>query len=632
METVKTDGTGGGMLDFSKRLLEHRYLPAVFAIGAILVTLPALKMGLVLDDLPERAVALRPDQLPARMHETGNPADSGSFQTVLRDFFLNRSPEEMALMKNYGALPWWTPDNLNIGLWRPVSAFTHWLDYRLFPDSPALMHAHNIAWFAAVVFLITIVYRTLMGTGRAAGLAALLYLLDGNTYFPVAFVANRGFLLALFFGLMCLYEHHKWRTTKSRSGLVSSVLFLALSLFSEESGVATFAFILAYALVLEQGSFRSRALTVLPSILIIVSWRIVYEALGFGLHGVDLYIDPVHCPLQFAWGVIPRGMVVLGGQLAGVPPDFLLAVKPSLRPAFIALYGGVVVAALVVFLPWVLRDKTAAFWFTVMLLAAIPASAVAPMSKNFGFVAVGAYGLIASFVASLMTRPSRLPEWLAYRTLAWVACVLLILMHVPGAIAERVETAKATPNFFNMMDRLIDLGDLPDAENKNVIVVNLPCPFALIHVPSYKAFHHQTLPKTIRALVPGCTSFDVQRTDDKTLVVQSQGPDIFSCEDMGPIHAAYFCRTLNMSVGGAKLGKGERRVLPGLTVEVQKVSQDGLPTRVAFRFDSSLDSPGFHWLQFDWPTFSCRPFKVPFIGQSITLSGPSQERWRKPSG
>src|ERR1035441_2214180 len=274
------------ILKVLKRFLEHRHLPAALAIGAILVMLPALKIGLVADDLPQRAVELRPGQLPPRMHETGNPEDSGSFSTVLRDLFFTRSPQDMALMKNYGMLPWWTPDDLRVGLWRPVTAFTHWLDYRLFPDSPALMHAENIACFAAIVFLVTIIYRKLevtssgarlptsqltrtlappyskaAGPSWAAELAALLFLLDGNTYFPVMFVANRGFMLSLFFGLMCLYEHHQWRSTRSRSGLALFALFLALSLFANEGGASTFAFILAYALVLEPGSFRSRALT-----------------------------------------------------------------------------------------------------------------------------------------------------------------------------------------------------------------------------------------------------------------------------------------------------------------------------------------------------------------------------------
>jgi hypothetical protein len=608
------------ILNVLKRFLEHRHLPAILAIGAILVMLPALKIGLVADDLPQRAVELRPDQLPPRMHETGNPADCGSFSTVLRDLFFNRSPQDMALMKNYGMLPWWTPDDLRVGLWRPVTAFTHWLDYRLFPDSPVLMHAHNIAWFAAIVFLLTLVYRRLMGTGWAAGLAALLFLLDGNTYFPVAFVANRGFMLSLFFGLMCLYEHHQWRAVKSRSALMLSALFLALSLFANEGGASTLAFILAYALVLEPGSFRSRALTVLPAILVIVLWRTIYTLSGSGVFHVGGYIDPAIEPLQYAREVIPRAMVLLGGQLTTLAPDFLLAVKPSLQPEATALYCVPVIAALVVFLPWVRRDKTAAFWFTVMLLAAIPAATVVSLGKNLGFVAVGAYGLIASFVAGLITR--RLPESLTYRIPAWAACALLILVHIPGAIAGRVIGVKAIGFTFDGLNYFSQVGDSSDAENKNVIVINAPCQLALAYAPFYRAYHHQPLPKTIRTLVPGCTSFDVERTDDKTLVIQSKAPDVFSCDDVGPIHAAYAFRAVNVLVGAPGCKKGDRHDLGGLTVEVLESDASDLPSRVVFRFNTSLDSPDFHWLRFDWPTWSYQPFKIPAIGQSVTLSGP----------
>lgn len=608
------------ILNVLKRFLEHRHLPAILAIGAILVMLPALKIGLVADDLPQRAVELRPDQLPPRMHETGNPADCGSFSTVLRDLFFNRSPQDMALMKNYGMLPWWTPDDLRVGLWRPVTAFTHWLDYRLFPDSPVLMHAHNIAWFAAIVFLLTMIYRKLMGTGWVAGLAALLFLLDGNTYFPVAFVANRGFMLSLFFGLMCLYEHHQWRAVKSRSALMLSALFLALSLFANEGGASTLAFILAYALVLEPGSFRSRALTVLPAILVIVLWRTIYTLSGSGVFHVGGYIDPAIEPLQYAREVIPRAMVLLGGQLTTLAPDFLLAVKPSLQPEATALYCVPVIAALVVFLPWVRRDKTAAFWFTVMLLAAIPAATVVSLGKNLGFVAVGAYGLIASFVAGLITR--RLPESLTYRIPAWAACALLILVHIPGAIAGRVIGVKAIGFTFDGLNYFSQVGDSSDAENKNVIVINAPCQLALAYAPFYRAYHHQPLPKTIRTLVPGCTSFDVERTDDKTLVIQSKAPDVFSCDDVGPIHAAYAFRAVNVLVGAPGCKKGDRHDLGGLTVEVLESDASDLPSRVVFRFNTSLDSPDFHWLRFDWPTWSYQPFKIPAIGQSVTLSGP----------
>src|SRR6185369_12241482 len=99
---------------------------------------------------------------------------------------------------------WWTSRAWRAALWRPLTAFTHWLDYRLYPKTPWLMHAHNIAWFAVAAFLTATMYRRIaftttavdssdMNSGElrgigpamsAAGLAACLWLLDKNTYFP----------------------------------------------------------------------------------------------------------------------------------------------------------------------------------------------------------------------------------------------------------------------------------------------------------------------------------------------------------------------------------------------------------------------------------------------------------------
>lgn len=611
------------MLNVLKRLLEDRRHPVILAIGAVLVMLPALNTGLGLDDLPQRAVELRPDQLPARMHETGTPAHSGSFSTVLFDLFgLDRNPQCKVLMKNYGTLPWWSPDDLKCSLWRPVAAFTHWLDYRLFPNSPALMHAHSIAWFAAVVFLATAVYRKLMGTGWAAGLAALLFLLDADIYFPVAYVANRGFILALFFGLLCLYQHHQWRSTKSRWGLVLSALFLALSLLSEEGGASTFAFILAYALVLEQGSLRERALTVLPSVLVIIAWRMTYTFSGYGLNHMGMYIDPAHEPLHYLRELIPRDMVILGSQVSGVPPEFLFVVRPSLHPMIIAIYGALAVAALAIFVPWVRRDRMAAFWLAVMVLAAIPEAVLWPIAKNFGFVAVGAFGLIGSFVAGVVNGTVRLPKWRAYRPLALTACVLLMLAHVPGAIAERIIAARSIQFDSDLVKGLAEFGDVPDVENKDVIVVNAPSPLLLFYVPSHKAYYHRSLSRSLRSLAPGCTSLDVQRTDDKTLVIQSRGPNIFSCDDAGPVHLAYGLSTFTLVAGERQCKKGDCYDVGGVRVEVLETDAAGMPVRVAFHFGAALESGNYRWYWFDWDAIRVKAFEIPAVGESVTLAGP----------
>jgi hypothetical protein len=619
---MKTEGTGIPVWAFARRFLEYRYLPAILAAGAILVMLPALKTGLFADDLVQRAVELKPGQLPARLLVTGIPPDTGNLATVLHDLFpgITRMPQA----KSYGVLPWWAPDDLKLGLWRPLTALTHWLDYHLFPDTPALMHAQNIAWFAATVLLVNVIYRKLMGSGWAAGLAALLFLLDGFLYFPVMFVANRGFIISLCLGLFCFYEHHRWRSTKSRSGCLWSALFLALSLFANEGGVSTLAFILAYALVLEPGSFRNRALTVLPSILVIVLWQAVYKLGGFGVFHVGLYIDPANEPLAFAPVMIPRTVALLGGQLTGVAPELLLAIKPSLQPIVTVLYGLAVIVALAVFLPWVRRDKIAAFWLTAMVLAVVPAATVAPISKNLGFVAVGAYGLIASFTAALFTRPPEWPGPSAYRNVARITCALLLLIHVPGVIVGRVLVMEATAPVLHLVRSFVNTDKSSSMADKDVIIINAPCSFTLAYTPFYKAYQHEPLPRTLRALVPGGTGFDVQRIDDRTLVIQSRASDIFSCDDVGSVDIAYALSACNVAIGVPRSKKGDRHDLGELTVEVLDSNAADVATRVAFRFNTPLDSPDFHWLWWDWQHFAYEPFKVPAIGQRVTLPGPAR--------
>jgi hypothetical protein len=222
------------MLFHIRRGLEHRFLPIVLAVAGIVVMLPAIRSGLMMDDLVQGTIEMRHERLPSRIYDTGMvPPSSGKFSTVLFELFgFSRDKQNIKAAKDYGILPWWVSDDAKGSLWRPFAAFTHWLDYRLYPNMPALMHLHNIAWFVGVILLVAVVYRRLLGPSWVAGLAAVLFLLDKNTYFPVMFIANRGFVVSLFFGLLCLYSHYKWRSTKSTYAGVLSLVFLAISLLS----------------------------------------------------------------------------------------------------------------------------------------------------------------------------------------------------------------------------------------------------------------------------------------------------------------------------------------------------------------------------------------------------------------
>ncbi len=256
-----------------------------------------------------------------------------------------------------------------------------------------------------------------------------------------------------------------------------------------------------------------------------------------------------------------------------------------------------------------------------MALAAIPEAVLVHASKNFGYVSIGAFGLIASFVAGIYARPGWLLERSRYRALAWIVCVLLILVHGPVALAKRIVAVKAGSVAFAWARRSAD--DRSDIANKNVVIVNNPLPLESYYAPSYAAYYHWPLPKTLHVLTLACTGFVVQRTDDKTLVLQSVGSNIFSCDDVGSVHPVYALSAFNGLLSSETHYKtNERIALIGIVVEILDVDTSDLPSRVASNFDISLDSPDYRWFWFDWRTHSTDPFKVPSVGQRVTLPGP----------
>ena len=126
-----------------ERLTQLLRLPRVIACAvgiAILLNLPSLGGGWQLDDLTHRAQFL----------EVGPMTDSSDMTNRMFDF-LRGDAEEIRAWKDLGVLPWWGNDALKLAFWRPLSSFTHVVDYTLWPHSGPAMHAHSLLWLGAVV-------------------------------------------------------------------------------------------------------------------------------------------------------------------------------------------------------------------------------------------------------------------------------------------------------------------------------------------------------------------------------------------------------------------------------------------------------------------------------------------------
>jgi hypothetical protein len=506
-------------------------------------------------------------------------------------------------------------------LWRPLTAFTHWVDYRLFPHAPAWMHLHNILWYAAAVFLVAVLYRRMATSPRVAALAACLFLLDKDTYLPVLYVANRGFFIALVFGLLCLQAHARWRTTGSGTALALSALCLLLALLANEAGVSTLAFVIAYALVLEPGGWSARVKSLVPAGVVVAGWRLIYWASGFGVRGAVGYIDPGYAPALFLRHLASRANGLLGGQLTGLPPEIDMAFSAEWRAALVVFFATFTAICGAVFVPVLRRDRTARFWAAATLLALVPAATVAPFSKNLGFVAVGAFGVMAAFLSRVLVASERAVMPRALRSASWCVAVWLIVAHVPGALAARAGMALASPSIPQAMATCCSLDGLGEIGERDVVVINDP-PAIAVMAPFDRAYRGRPLPRTINALAPGGAALAVTRPDASTLILTAHGDDLFGCPALGPIHACYVCAWINDFLFGAAIPtRGERVIRKSFVVEVLEVSARGVPRSVAFRFARPLEDENTVWAFFDWRRRAHARFALPAVGDTVEIAG-----------
>jgi len=591
----------------------------------IIFSLPALKEGFLTDDFMQRAVLVGPSPMTDRLAEVGlAPEGSGRLGRVLADLYVATSPEQnLEPLKTYGALPWWTCENYRVAFWRPLASFTYWLDYRLFPASPTLMHLHSILWFAAVVFLVALLYRRYIDAAWIAGLAALFFVVDDSTYFPTMWLANRNLLICLCFALLALIAYDRWRRDGWRPGWVVAPLCLFASVLSAEAGIATCAYLFAYEVTLTRGRWAKRLWALAPSIAVILLWRLLYNLLGYGAAGGGFYRDPVREPLGYALVVLKRVPFLLGGQWTTLPPEL---------HSFLPLWWTLIVWSVMTLVsvgfvllmrPYLKTHARARFWLIGMYLSALPFCATIPMGRSLAFVAIGGFGLVAQFVASAKRGADWMPQgWWRVNPILWLATFFL-LAHGPSALVFRV----LAPGFAATMEteaaKVTRTGDAEHLARQDLVVVNAPNPSAFLYEPYIRAEHGRSIPRNVRMLVPGFGEVEVVRTAPRQLTVSSVADSLFDCQRKGRPDFVYFYRYLS-DVRGPRhpLRVGQRVTLPGMTAEVRQVDDRGFPLAVAFEFDVPLEDASLRWLWWDWDRDVYTPFEVPPVGGTARLVGP----------
>jgi hypothetical protein len=575
-------------LDSLRRPLAHRRFVWLLVFLALLLTLPSLWTGLWADDY-FHCILL-----------TGNDPLGFQNEPTLDIFrFLDGDPVTTGRMMDAGVAPWWTLPEIKASFFRPLTAVTHWLDYSLWPASPELMHLHSLLWFAALVVAVSALYRLTITPAWIAGLAALLYAVDDARGMPVAWLANRNALIATLLGVLVLIAYIRWRRDGWRWGTWLGPALLIAALAAAEAAIAVGAYLAAYALTLDRGSWLQRFLRLAPYAVIVAVWWPAHHWLGYGTSGSGLYIDPSHEPLQLIQAIVERAPILLLAQI-GVPSSSYYALTTD--PNGILLWWLLALAVLLVLAaiarPLLKRDPVTRFWIIGMLLAVIPICSTFPHDRLLFFVGLGGMGLVAQLIA----RPAE------YSGRRWYGLVLIVLIGIHMVIAPLNLPLNAWT--VRMMDRIMDedamaIPGSPEVADQDLIMVNPPIPFLAGYYPVLRGAAQQPIPAHTRILAPGSEPLAIARLDLHSLHIRPARGFISGAMDTLMRSPAY------------PMQLGDRVELTGMSVEITDLTDDHRPAEAVFRFDRPLDDPSLIWLH--WQDGYPVRFTPPPIGVTINL-------------
>lgn len=561
----------------------------------MLLSLPVLIAGLAIDDYFHRSILLG----VGRIGQGANPLFD------LFSFVSQQGPRHEAGV-DLGIVGWWAHPDISFAFLRPLSALTHMLDYALWPDAVPLQHLHSLAWYGLAVFAVARFYREVHGVGAVAGLAAILYAVDDAHAMCVGWIANRHALVALAVGMFTLHAHVRWRRSDGAlAWAVAASGSFVLALLCSEAALAVVAYVFAWELTMQGGSWKNRVAALVPSGVIVLVWHAVYARLGYGANGSALYTDPGHQPVDFLLALTERWPVLQLTQWLQVTSDVFLLMPRGVQTAWAVLGVAACVALARVFRPLLSESREARFWAVGSCLALVPLCAAFPMDRLLIFSGVGAFGLLALFVerAGLLSGAAggeasgrRFAQVLVvlHGPLAaalLLARVVVLPMVLGGPVAAIIAKAPTDTNvhqqtfvFVNGLDAFV--GYLP-------IIRDLESPNAS--------------PRRVTLLSSMLHDNSVYREAENTLVITAQG---------GFLSAAI--ERLMRKVD-APFVPGQKIAQPDFTAEVRSITPDGRPLQVAFTFHAPLESAEYRWLTFRQTDID--EFHLPPVGGRIDLPG-----------
>lgn len=618
-----TKSFAGQLVEIFRKAAVSWWFPFAAGILAFVLAIPTIGGGLISDDLMHQAKCLGTKSL---IDKGLLARDSSSLSRVMMDLFVwvpkGRSE---AFAKNF--LIWWEmPDNY-LAFWRPLTSLSHWADYHLWPNSSALMHLHTIIWCCIAIAVVVLFYRRIIPWPLVAPAATILFLIDQSVYSTASCIACRSSLVTLTFGVLALIWYHDFAVSRRPPALVLSLMAFCVGLAAGEGTIAALAYMLSYALILDQRPFKQRLFPLAPFVVVTACYRLLYQHLGYGAYHSGLYIDPGREPLRLLTNALTQGPAVLLSLLAWPPLTKYLDFSPDLKLAWSIFAAITLLAMAAAAFRLIRRDRTLQF----LLLGAgiafpLACTTILVHERLLLFVGLGLFGAVAIIVSNGIGRVGTLhghaglPLRLLAAGLLLTNGVYPLYYHFRTALSASplhsppLPEPRADLSCFNSSDELI-------------IVNTLELEFAI--EPYIASLHNVPFPAETKLLAATPFDLTISRQDASSLIIDSGASALFSGWNLfNSPHKPCFARNplfqilLMIGVGRSDqfpMREGDIVEWPGIQVVIDRCNTR--PSRATIRFKNRLEDPHYKWIVWNWRSGRYEPFALPAIGQSVNLEG-----------
>lgn len=586
------------MRDFAVlRWLRGKGVPLVAVALACALSIPALDAGFVADDLVHRKFVLD--------HLHGTATDGMAWWNMF-DVCGRKGPAELWKRISLGVLPWWTSRDLKIAFFRPLAVASHYFDFIVWPNSAWWMHLHSIALYATCVWLAAVLYRRLLGARAVAGLAAIFYAIDEAHADGASWLADRNTVMTALFVLLALLLFDRGRRDGDKLALRIAPLVLLCAHASSEGAIAAWGYLGAYALCIDRAPVRDRLRALAPLLAVTVLWMALSAALGFGVRGSGIYVDPRSHPIDFVVVTLERLPETLRAQFT-IPLEIERTFQPGAQQVSAvvtyALLGLIALAAI----PLLRRSATARFFALGVVGSALPVCAGGAEPRLLFLIGFGGHGFIAELIGACLLAWPGLPP--LRRALAAVVVAASLFLHGPVAAI----TAPLTPAIWVTIHRQLrqvaaSLPTGPGYEQHALMILNTNYLLAQMFVALYRTTSSTQGAALTHLLSASLTPVHLTRVDLNAITLEPEGG--FLVEPTSKL-----VRRPN-----EPFKVGEVIPLFGPRITVQAVTGDGRPQRIRIDvFD--LEDP--HWIWMAWSDQQQRYVRVtlPPVGQSMVIAG-----------